>query len=73
MNSREKVLEYLSTDYRVTGLTASEALINITPDMSLFLSQDDKHFFQLHGDDPCHEVAKACNSGHVWHGNENMK
>jgi len=37
MHSREKVLEYLSTDYRVTGLTASEALINITPAMSLFI------------------------------------
>lgn len=73
MNSREKVIEYLATDYHVTSVTAGEALTRITPAMALFLTQDDKHFFQRHGDDPCHEVAKACNAGHVWHGNENMQ
>lgn len=71
MKSREKVLEYLATDYRVAGLTAGEALAGITPAMSLLLFQEDQHFFRLHADDPCHEVARACNAGHVWHGNEN--
>lgn len=73
MNSREKVLEYLSTDYHVSDLTAGEALTSITPAMNLLLSHDDQHFFGLHADDPCHEVARACNAGHVWHGNENEK
>lgn len=72
MNSRERVLEYLSTDYHVTGLTAGEAVISITPDMASYLTQDDKHFFQIHCDDPCHEVAKACNASHIWHGDENI-
>lgn len=71
MKSREKVLEYLATDYRVAGFTAGEALSGITPAMSLLLSQEDQHFFRLHADDPCHEVARACNAGHVWHGDEN--
>ncbi len=73
MNSREKVLEYLTSDYHVAGVTAGEVLTKITPAMASFLTQNDKHFFQLHGNDPCHEVAKACNAGHVWHGDENIK
>lgn len=73
MNSREKILEYLATDNRVAGLTAGEALAGITPNTILFLSQKDQHFFSHHGDDPCHEVARACNAGHVWHGDENKK
>ncbi len=73
MDRREKVLDYLATDYHVTSLTAGEAFIGITPDMAMHLTQDDKHFFQIHGDEPCHEVARACNAGHVWHGDENMK
>lgn len=72
MNSRERVLEYLATDSRVAGLTAGEALAGLTPTMNLLLSQD-QHFFLRHADDPCHEVARACNAGHVWHGNENKQ
>jgi ABC-type Fe3+-citrate transport system substrate-binding protein len=73
MKSRERVLEYLVTDYRVAGLTAGEALAGINPNMILLLSQEDQYFFRLHADEPCHEVARACNAGHVWHGNENKK
>lgn len=71
MNSRERVLNYLATDYRVAGLTAGEALASITADMSSHLSQKDQHFFRLHADEPCHEATRACHAGHVWHGNEN--
>lgn len=72
MDSRERVLEYLAADYRVAGLTAGEAFAGITPTMSLLLSQD-QHFFRRHAEEPCHEVARACHAGHVWHGNENKQ
>lgn len=71
MKSRERVLEYLAADYRVAGITAGEALAGITPTLLLLLSQKDQHFFRRHADEPCQEVARACNAGHVWHGNEN--
>ncbi|RJX32637.1 MAG: hypothetical protein C4516_03920 [Oxalobacter sp.] len=73
MISRERVLEYLATDSRVGGLTAGEALVSITPAMLLLLTQEDQHFFRRHADEPCHEVARACNAGHVWHGDENKQ
>lgn len=73
MKSRERVLEYLAADYRVAGVTAGEALTGITPAMGLVLSEADQRFFLRHADDPCHEVARACNAGHVWRGNENRE
>jgi hypothetical protein len=71
MNSREKVLAHLATDHRVAGLTAGEALAGMSHSMSSLLLQQDQHFFRRHADDPCHEVARACSAGHVWHGDEN--
>lgn len=72
MNSREKVLAHLATDHRVAGLTAGEALAAINDTMGSLLLQRDQHFFRRHADDPCHEVARACHAGYVWHGDENL-
>ena len=71
MNSRDKVLDYLATDYHFAGLTAGEALAGMAPATVSLLFQEDRHFFDVHADEPCHEVARACHAGHVWHGNEN--
>lgn len=73
MKSREAVLEYLASDMRVASLTAGDALVGLTPPMSLMLTQEDQFFFRRHAEEPCHEVARACKAGHVWHGNENKK
>lgn len=71
MKNREGVLEYLAADMRVAGLTAGDALTDLTPAMSSMLTQEDRSFFRRHAAEPCHEVARACRAGHVWHGNEN--
>lgn len=71
MKSREGVLEYLAADMRVANLTAHQALASLTPAMSSMLTQEDQSFFRRHAEEPCHEVARACKAGHVWHGNEN--
>ena len=73
MKSREAVLEYLASDMRVASLTAGDALVGLAPPMSLMLTQEDQSFFRRHAEEPCHEVARACKAGHVWHGNENKK
>lgn len=71
MNSREHVLEYLAAEARVANLTAAQALASLTPAMLQLMTQEDQHFFRRHADEPCHEVARACKAGHVWHGDEN--
>lgn len=73
MRSRESTLDHLAVDMRFASLTAGQALASLTPSMSLTLEQKDQHFFQRHADDPCHEVARACSAGHIWHGDENGK
>jgi ABC-type Fe3+-citrate transport system substrate-binding protein len=71
MNSREHVLEHLAAEMRVADLTAAQALASLTPAMRQLMTQEDQNFFRRHADEPCHEVARACKAGHVWHGDEN--
>lgn len=71
MNSREHVLEHLAAEMRIADLTAAQALASLTPAMRQWMTQEDQNFFNRHADEPCHEVARACKAGHVWHGDEN--
>lgn len=73
MNSRENVLAYLAAEMSVASLTAGQALGSLSPVMGQLLTQEDQNFFRRHADEPCHEVARACKAGHVWHGDENKK
>lgn len=73
MQNRESTRNHLATDFHFASLTAGQALARLTPSMSSILKQKDQHFFGRHADDPCHEVARACSAGHVWHGDENRK
>jgi len=71
MRSRENALSHLAADTRFASLTAGQALASLTPSWSQALDERDQHFFQHHANDPCHEVARACSAGYVWHGDEN--
>ena len=71
MRSRENTLSHLAGDMRFASLTAGQALTDMSPSMNWALDEEDQRFFQRHADDPCHEVARACRAGHVWHGDEN--
>ncbi len=73
MLNRDSTLSHLASDTRYALMTASQALASLTPSVSLSLESRDRHFFKHHGEDPCHEVARACMAGHVWHGDENQR
>lgn len=69
--TRHEALQQLATDPRYLGLTAGEALRQLSQAFQIALVARDLAFFELHRDDPCHEVARACAGGHVWRGDEN--
>lgn len=69
--TRQDALHQLATDPRTTGLTASDALRQLTQAFKVALEARDLAFFEFHAEEPCHEVARACAAGHAWHGDEN--
>lgn len=68
--SREEALRQLATDSRTLGLTAGEALRQLTQAYKVALDARDLAFFEFHAEEPCHEVARACAAGHAWTGDE---
>lgn len=69
--TRQDALQLLAADQRYRGLTAGDALRQLSQAFQIALEPRDLAFFEFHRDDPCHEVARACAAGHVWHGDEN--
>lgn len=71
--TRDEALHQLATDNRTLGLTAGEALRQLTQAYKIALDPRDLAFFEFHGEDPCHEVARACAAGHHWRGDESCE
>lgn len=71
--TRQDALLLLASDNRFLNLTAGEALRQLTQAFKVALDARDLAFFEFHGEDPCHEVARACAAGHVWHGDESCE
>lgn len=66
--TREEALQHLATDSHYATLTAGAAVHSLTQAYARALTPRDLAFLDFHGEDPCHEVARACAAGHVWHG-----
>lgn len=66
--TRDEALQHLATDKRYATLTAGAAVRQLTQAFARALTPRDLAFLDFHGEDPCHEVARACAAGHVWHG-----
>lgn len=73
MMTRTEALQSLASDHRFALLTAGEALEHLTQAYKIALEPRDLAFFEFHGEEPCIEVARACLSGHVWHGDESCE
>lgn len=69
--TRQDALQLLAGNNRFANVTAGEALYCLTQAFKIALDPRDLAFFEFHAADPCHEVARACAAGHVWHGDEN--
>lgn len=66
--TRDEALHHLATDHRYAMVTAGEAVHGLTQAYALALTPRDLAFLEFHGEEPCHEAARACAAGHVWHG-----
>jgi hypothetical protein len=66
--TRDEALQHLATDNRYAMMTAGEAVHGLSQAYAVALTSRDLAFLEFHGEDPCHEVARACAAGHVWHG-----
>lgn len=71
MMTRQDALQIIATDAQFAQLTAGEVLTQLTRAFTLALEPRDLAFFEFHGAEPSHEVARACLGGRVWHGDEN--
>lgn len=71
--TRQDALHHLATAPRTAGLTAGDALLQLTQAFKVALDARDLAFFEFHAPEPCHEVARACAAGHAWHGDESRE
>lgn len=72
MMTRSEALQSLADSLKFSHLTAGEAVEHLSKAIRLALEPEDQEFFREHAEEPCHEVARACQAGRIWHGNENF-